>query len=80
MDVIQRIGCNQSVIRLLLYFNLLNGGQIYQIHRAYWVVYSRFITTMKLGKVGGGPLVGDLGEDEKVLIWSQNLERVGLDR
>ena len=25
-------------------------------------------------------VVGDLGEDEKVLIWSQNLERFGLDR
>ena len=24
--------------------------------------------------------MGDLGEDEKVLIWSQNLERFGLDR
>ena len=60
--VMLRNGCNQSVIHLPLYFNLLNGGQIYQV---YWVIYSQFITTMKQARGLGAAKRGGWGNMKK---------------
>ena len=57
-----RNGCNQSVIHLPVYFNLLNGGQIYQV---YWVIYSQFITTMKQARGLGAAKRGGWGNMKK---------------
>ena len=60
--------CNQSVIHLPLYFNLLNGGQIYPgvLGHLFPVHHDNEASAGVRGRQAGW-----VGEHEKVLIWSR---------